>query len=525
MARVLVVDDDAGQVDVRRLILEHAGHTVATGSTPATAREAFTSHDPDIVLLDLHLPRTEDGVRLIRWFRQTKPKVKILIMSGNPEDLNGRPEAGMVDQILPKPARSATLLKTITKLASFFILVAPLFGVQIPIQAHTAGEYVATLSMSGPGTNWATPGHESAMARVLVDGGREFHVMLFAGEAVHDYRVFLGQLTAGEHRLTVDNEPRWSAAGSSIRVEHITAEPAGDDEVIPRAPVLFARANTVGNFTDVPLIVYAERSADVLTYTVIFSNEDGGTSTRGLMARWGRTTDIEYIYRLDKKTGQAIIQAKDHKDIPFNGRYDGTHPMLIPSTDNNMVSGEGQSAIRYQIAPVPVDLDGHSREEVMDRQPFAYRVMAEELQREGKLRPFATVDMNKVGDPRDYLYLEARVGNRDSAVAAWVRLEGESRWRSSHLGRVDLAIERDGWARTTVELPPGTTPEKVAEIGFSCVVPEDDNKRFYLAGECRVEGVSKVFFLNRDYVPGASFWSMRDAVSIASGQMVGFKIR
>ena len=117
MARVLVVDDDPVQADVRRLVLEHAGHVVATGVTPVAAREAFTELDPDIILLDLHLPRTEDGVRLIRWFRQKKDDVKILIMSGNPEDLDGRPESEMVDQVLPKPMRSATLLKTISKLA------------------------------------------------------------------------------------------------------------------------------------------------------------------------------------------------------------------------------------------------------------------------------------------------------------------------------------------------------------------------------------------------------------------------
>ena len=117
MARVLVVDDDPVQADVRRLLLEHAGHVVATGVTPVAAREAFTALDPDIILLDLHLPRTDDGVRLIRWFRQKNDGVKILVMSGNPEDLDGRPELRMVDQVLPKPMRSAMLLKTISKLA------------------------------------------------------------------------------------------------------------------------------------------------------------------------------------------------------------------------------------------------------------------------------------------------------------------------------------------------------------------------------------------------------------------------
>jgi len=81
--------------------------------------------------------------------------------------------------------------------------------------------------------------------------------------------------------------------------------------------VLFARANTVAKPSDIPLIVYCERLSEngvgFLQYTVIFSNEDGGTSTRALMARWGRTTDVEYVYRAFP--GRATIQAKDHKEV------------------------------------------------------------------------------------------------------------------------------------------------------------------------------------------------------------------
>ena len=82
------------------------------------------------------------------------------------------------------------------------------------------------------------------------------------------------------------------------------------------APVLFERKNAIGKFTDIPLLTYVEELNEngqkILQYTVIFSNEDGGTSTRSLMARWGRTTDIEYVYRAylkaDGTLDKAIIQ-------------------------------------------------------------------------------------------------------------------------------------------------------------------------------------------------------------------------
>ena len=81
----------------------------------------------------------------------------------------------------------------------------------------------------------------------------------------------------------------------------------------------------------------------------------------------------------------------------------------------------------------------------------------------------------------------------------------------------DYAIERSGWIRTTIELPPGTRSGDIAEIGFECLVAPD-RTQMAVAGECRVEGVSKVFLLDKDYRPGPSFWSLTEAAAIPSGQ-------
>ena len=65
--------------------------------------------------------------------------------------------------------------------------------------------------------------------------------------------------------------------------------------------MVFARKNTIGKFSDIPLVLYAERLVEdghpLLQYTMIFSNEDGGTSTRALMARWGRNGYKVFISR------------------------------------------------------------------------------------------------------------------------------------------------------------------------------------------------------------------------------------
>jgi DNA-binding response OmpR family regulator len=110
--RLLVVDDDPAGLEIRKLILERRGHTVITAGDAAGARAAFQASAPETVILDLRLPRTEDGIALIREFRAATPSVRIVVLSGA-TDLEGREEAKLVDQILIKPVRSERLLDAI----------------------------------------------------------------------------------------------------------------------------------------------------------------------------------------------------------------------------------------------------------------------------------------------------------------------------------------------------------------------------------------------------------------------------
>ena len=202
--------------------------------------------------------------------------------------------------------------------------------------------------------------------------------------------------------------------------------------------MLYARLNTVGKFSDAPLLMYCERDGETLVYTVIFSNEDGGTSTRALMARWGRSTDIEYVYRV-LPGGRAIVQGPDHKDMDFTGRYEGSHPLLMPVTNNNMIGEAKDSPLRFQLTPVLVDLRDASRETVMDTNPVTYEVMAKELERERKLRPFGTVEGQKISDVRNYAYVDYLAAHTSSAMTVSVALR-DGRMFSSDLGIADYAI-------------------------------------------------------------------------------------
>jgi CheY-like chemotaxis protein len=119
MARILLVDDDPDQLEVRRMLFQQAGHEVYTAVDAGT----------QLVVTDLRLPQVEDGLALIRAMRQRAAAVRIVVLSGWPSDIEQLPEAGLVDAIVGKPARTNRLLLLAAKLTVWmftaFMCVAP----------------------------------------------------------------------------------------------------------------------------------------------------------------------------------------------------------------------------------------------------------------------------------------------------------------------------------------------------------------------------------------------------------------
>ncbi len=75
-------------------------------------------------------------------------------------------------------------------------------------------------------------------------------------------------------------------------------------EAIAHAPFVYARPGTLKAKSDLPLLTWYETEPTArglrLRYSVVFTNEDGGTPPDRLMATWGRTTDLEFVYSVDR---------------------------------------------------------------------------------------------------------------------------------------------------------------------------------------------------------------------------------
>src|SRR5204863_2438779 len=141
----------------------------------------------------------------------------------------------------------------------------------------------------------------------------------------------------------------------TMAVDEVTVLVDGSDELVAQsmAPILHARPNTVGRFTDLPILMWYEivptARGRQFRYSVIFTNEDGGTATDRLMATWGRTTDVEFVYGVTLNgRGQVVaeeFQGPNHEVPAFRGRHEGSHPLQWVSTDNILVSDAAATEI------------------------------------------------------------------------------------------------------------------------------------------------------------------------------------
>ena len=343
-------------------------------------------------------------------------------------------------------------------------------------------------------------------ATLLVDGNADQEILLLPGSGREEYEALVGPLAAGRHRLELRPSPLWPAeprlAWKRLALQPVTPGQPEHDR-LRFAPRLWLRADTIGEATDVPLLAYVEEDTAGgqrrLRYTVVFSNEDGGTPTRALLARWGRATDIEMAYEVvlaaDGSTVSERFQGTDHDLRAFQGRRVGAHPVLLVATLNNVFLDRGRSAALVSTVPVPVPPDAGTRESIMDTRPWTYRVMAKELEREGKIAPGRGQKRDQVvDDPRRYVYLEARLRLEGAAVAARVGLAGGSA-RSSHEGDPRLAIAREGWVRTAVPL--GAAPAPLASMAWECL-PHDREPD---EARCEIEA-TRAFRLDESYRPG-----------------------
>jgi hypothetical protein len=179
-------------------------------------------------------------------------------------------------------------------------------------------------------------------------------------------------------------------------------------------------------------------------------------------------------------------------------------------TDNNMVADRGQTRRRHRPAPARLDLTNLSREAVMDEHPWTYRVMSEEVAREGP----------KVPDPRRFAFVEACADVQDAQLAFEVAWPGAERpeWAASDAGGPRYRVARRGCFRAAVALPSGDVPIQAIRLRAHTRPPAAGEPALPAdAGWARVTRVNRLFRLGPDFRPGPDLVTWTGDVRLRGG--------
>lgn len=120
MSRILVVDDSPTVVQVVRQMLVEGHYDVLSASDGEEAIRVATDHHPDLVLLDIILPKL-NGYQVCRQIKSSPETARIPVVmitrKAKEEDRQWGVEQG-ADAYIPKPFNAQDLLDVVQRLIS-----------------------------------------------------------------------------------------------------------------------------------------------------------------------------------------------------------------------------------------------------------------------------------------------------------------------------------------------------------------------------------------------------------------------
>jgi CheY-like chemotaxis protein len=115
--RILVIDDERMVLSMTEEMLTAYGYSAVTSLHGKEGLSVYAREGDTIgaVIVDMMMPHM-DGAATIQALRRMNPKVKILAMSGVPDESRTDGERSLVRHFLPKPFTAATLLTALRDL-------------------------------------------------------------------------------------------------------------------------------------------------------------------------------------------------------------------------------------------------------------------------------------------------------------------------------------------------------------------------------------------------------------------------
>lgn len=157
-ARILVVDDEPHVREILRRMLTRDGYSVSTASDGAAALDAIALQPPDLVILDITMPKL-DGYSVCRTIKANPATalIPVTMLTGrhSEEERRAGIEAG-TDDFLPKPFDSATLRARVR---------SQLRSKQLIDQLEDSNQVMAVLAQTVEEKDAYTSGHVQRLER------------------------------------------------------------------------------------------------------------------------------------------------------------------------------------------------------------------------------------------------------------------------------------------------------------------------------------------------------------------------
>ena len=112
-SKILVIDDESDLRAAFRAVLTDEGFSVITAADGMEGVQKNKEHNPDVIILDLKMPKM-GGMETLKRIRETDKEVRVIILTGYGEAGSIR-EAENLDvfEYASKPFRNATIIGSV----------------------------------------------------------------------------------------------------------------------------------------------------------------------------------------------------------------------------------------------------------------------------------------------------------------------------------------------------------------------------------------------------------------------------